>query len=298
MGRMCYDASDTIVALYENNRLRQVADGAPEDRTQNVANGINLPRLSALRDKREYGPNGEPPKTLCLIGRVVPIKDIKTFVRAMKTVCEQIPEAEAWIAGPEDEDPPYAQECRSIAISLGLEDRVKFLGFQKIDELLPKVGIGVLSSISEALPLVLLEGFAAGVPAVATDVGSCKQLIYGLDDDDKALGASGAVVGIADPEALGQAIADLLIDPEKWHAASQAGIKRVEKYYTQDMMFGKYQKIYDDALEAGRAISEAEQVVSEKRSFQRKASVPICSRQRKTKRTLISRRPKQAQNQR
>ena len=71
---------------------------------------------------------------------------------------------------PEDEDKAYAQECRSIVNSLGLENNVKFLGFQQIDELLPTVGLGVLSSISEALPLVLLEGFAAGVPAVATDV--------------------------------------------------------------------------------------------------------------------------------
>lgn len=271
MGRMCYDASDTIVALYENNRLRQIADGAPPERTMNVANGINLPRLAALRDKREYGPNGEPPPTLCLIGRVVPIKDIKTFVRCMKTVCDEIPEAEAWIAGPEDEDPAYALECRSIAISLGLEDRVKFLGFQKIDELLPTVGIGVLSSISEALPLVLLEGFAAGVPAVATDVGSCAQLIFGLDDEDKALGASGDVVRIADPEALGLAIARLLKDPEKWHAAQKAGIERVEKYYTQDMMFAKYRAIYDESLQAGRAVGNTK---SKKRRFSLKSLCP------------------------
>ncbi|MFK7966296.1 MAG: GT4 family glycosyltransferase PelF, partial [Burkholderiaceae bacterium] len=258
MGRMCYDASDKIVALYETNRLRQIADGAPPDRTLNVANGINLPRLAALRDKRETAPDGGPPKTLCLIGRVVPIKDIKTFIRAMKSVCEKIPEAEAWIAGPEDEDPAYALECRSIAISLGLEDRVKFLGFQKIDELLPKVGIGVLSSISEALPLVLLEGFAAGVPAVATDVGSCRQLIFGLGEEDQALGACGDIVRIADPEALAQACIKLLADPENWKAAQTAGIKRVEKYYTQEMMFAKYRDIYDWAIETGLSIKPPE----------------------------------------
>lgn len=257
MGRMCYDASDKIVALYETNRLRQIADGAPPDRTQNVANGIDLPRMAALRDKRVTAPDGGPPKTLCLIGRVVPIKDIKTFIRAMKSVCEKIPEAEAWIAGPENEDPAYALECRSIAISLGLEDRVKFLGFQKIDELLPKVGIGVLSSISEALPLVLLEGFAAGVPAVATDVGSCRQLIFGLGEEDKALGAAGDIVRIADPEALAQACINLLANPENWKAAQTAGIKRVEKYYTQEMMFAKYRDIYDWAVETGQAIQPA-----------------------------------------
>jgi glycosyltransferase involved in cell wall biosynthesis len=252
MGRMCYDASDKIVALYENNRLRQVRDGAPDERTTNVANGINLPRLAALREKRTTGPGGGPPRTLCLIGRVVPIKDIKTFIRAMKTVCDALPDAEGWIAGPEDEDPAYALECRSIAMSLGLEERVKFLGFQKIDELLPRVGVGVLSSISEALPLVLLEGFAAGVPAVATDVGSCRQLIFGLGEEDEALGAAGDVVRIADPEALAGACIRLLPDPDVWREAQTAGIRRVERYYTQEIMFGRYRELYDWAVGTGR----------------------------------------------
>lgn len=252
MGRMCYDASDKIVALYENNRLRQVRDGAPDERTTNVANGINLPRLAALREKRTTGPGGGPPRTLCLIGRVVPIKDIKTFIRAMKTVCDALPDAEGWIAGPEDEDPAYALECRSIAMSLGLEERVKFLGFQKIDELLPRVGVGVLSSISEALPLVLLEGFAAGVPAVATDVGSCRQLIFGLGEEDEALGAAGDVVRIADPEALAGACIRLLADPDVWREAQTAGIRRVERYYTQEIMFGRYRELYDWAVGTGR----------------------------------------------
>ncbi|WP_446526926.1 GT4 family glycosyltransferase PelF, partial [Photobacterium swingsii] len=88
--------------------------------------------------------------------------------------------------------------CHSLAESLGLGDRIKFLGFQKIDDILPKVGVLVLSSISEALPLVVLEGFAAGVPSVTTDVGSCRQLLFGLEGDDAALGAAGAVVRIAD----------------------------------------------------------------------------------------------------
>ncbi|MEZ5652128.1 MAG: GT4 family glycosyltransferase PelF [Burkholderiaceae bacterium] len=255
MGRMCYDAADRIVALYENNRLRQVRDGAPPERTMNIANGINLARLAALRDKRVGGPGGGPPLTLCLIGRVVPIKDIKTFIRAMKTVCDVLPQAEGWIAGPEDEDPAYALECRSIAHSLGLQDKVRFLGFQKIDELLPKVGIGVLSSISEALPLVLLEGFAAGVPAVATDVGSCRQLIHGLGEEDEALGSAGDVVRIADPEALAQACIRLLGDADNWRAAQAAGIRRVERFYTQDMMFGKYRELYDWATATGKAVS-------------------------------------------
>jgi glycosyltransferase involved in cell wall biosynthesis len=123
-----------------------------------------------------------PPPVLCLIGRVVPIKDIKTFIRAMRRVVNELPEAEGWIAGPEDEDPAYARNARDLVRSLGLEqEHVRFLGFQKVDDLMPKIGLTILSSISEALPLVILEGYAAGVPTISTDVGSCRQLIEGLD---------------------------------------------------------------------------------------------------------------------
>ncbi|HEX5676973.1 MAG TPA: GT4 family glycosyltransferase PelF [Alcanivorax sp.] len=249
LGRECYQASDRIVALYENNRLRQVEDGAPPQRTLNIPNGINLTAMREVRARR----NEEIPPVACLIGRVVPIKDVKTFLRAMRTVANLMPEAQGWIAGPEDEDPEYAAECRALIHSLQLDDHVHFLGFQNIADLLPKVGVIVLSSISEALPLVLLEGFAAGVPAVSTDVGSCRQLIEGLDEEDRALGSAGEVVGIANPEALGRAVAGLLRDPERWRAAQQAGIQRAEAYYTQERMFASYRALYQSLLNDGEA---------------------------------------------
>ena len=243
-----YDAANPIIALYETNRLRQVADGADAARTRNIPNGVNVKRLGPLRDKR----GATPPPVLCLIGRVVPIKDVKTFIRAMRSVVNRLPDAEGWIAGPEDEDPAYAADCRNLAESLGLADKVKFLGFQKIDELMPKIGLVVLSSISEALPLVILEGYAAGVPTVSTDVGSCRQLIDGLDEEDRALGAAGGVVQIADPQGLADAALALLADPERWHAAQRAGIARVEKYYTDELMFARYREVYDSALAPGK----------------------------------------------
>ena len=245
LGRFCYDSADPIIALYEANRLRQVADGALPERTFNIPNGISLARFSPLRDLRP----ATPPPVLCLIGRVVPIKDIKTFIRAMRRVVNYLPEAEGWIAGPEDEDKSYAEECHNLVRSLGLQEHVRFLGFQKVDDLMPKIGLTILSSISEALPLVILEGYAAGVPTISTDVGSCRQLIEGLTPDDQALGHSGAVVNIADPQALADAALALLGNHEAWHAASQAGIARVERYYTDEMMFGHYRKVYEKAMQ-------------------------------------------------
>lgn len=245
MGRFCYGAADPIIALYENNRLRQVADGAAAERTVSIPNGIRIERFAPLRAQRP----AETPPVLCLIGRVVPIKDIKTFIRAMRRVVNRMPQAQAWVAGPTAEDPAYADECQNLVDSLGLQANVRFLGMQKVEELLPKVGVVVLSSISEALPLVILEAQAAGVPVVSTDVGSCRQLIDGLGPEDQALGSCGRVVGIASPEALADACLELLASPGQWQAASAAGIARVERYYSDRLLFERYRQVYDRALQ-------------------------------------------------
>lgn len=271
LGGECYHSADQIIALYEANRLRQIADGAPPERTMNIPNGINLHHLASLRDKRTEN----VPLVVCLIGRVVPIKDIKTFIRAMRTATRTLPSLEAWIAGPEDENAEYAQECRNLVTSLDLDEHVKFLGFQKIDDILPKIGLLILSSISEALPLVILEGYAAGVPCVSTDVGSCRQLIEGFGDEDRALGASGEVVGIADPDALAGAIVRLLDNPAHWRAAQVAGIKRVETYYTQDLMFGKYRAVYESALQNSNTIDEKIDKKNEAKDHKRKSIWPV-----------------------
>ena len=247
IGRLCYESADPIIALYETNRLRQVADGAQAERTFNIPNGVSLSRFAPLRGLR---PERTPP-VLCLIGRVVPIKDVKNFIRAMRRVVNELPAAEGWIAGPEDEDPAYAEECRNLVASLGLEQQVRFLGFRKVDELMPQIGLTVLSSISEALPLVILEGFAAGVPTITTDVGSCRQLVEGLDAEDRAFGPAGRVVGIADPQALADAALELLKDAPAWQRASAAGIARVERYYADTTMFERYRAVYDKALQYG-----------------------------------------------
>ncbi len=245
MGRFCYGAADPIIALYENNRLRQVADGAAAERTVSIPNGIRIERFAPLRTQRP----AEVPPVLCLIGRVVPIKDIKTFIRAMRRVVNRMPHVQAWVAGPTAEDPAYADECQNLVDSLGLQANVRFLGMQKVEELLPKVGVVVLSSISEALPLVILEAQAAGVPVVSTDVGSCRQLIDGLGPEDQALGSCGRVVGIANPEALADACLELLASPGQWQAASAAGIARVERYYSDRLLFERYRQVYDRALQ-------------------------------------------------
>ena len=246
LGRTAYAAADPIVSLYQGIRARQVEDGALPERTRCIPNGIDLARFAALRAGRAAA----PAPNFVLIGRVVPIKDIKTFIRAMRTVVNRIPEAQGWIVGPAEEDPGYHEECLALVEMLDLGPSVLFKGYRKVEEILPRAALLVLSSISEALPLTLLEGFAAGVPAVATDVGSCRQLIHGDpgDAEDLALGAAGRIVDIGDPAGLAEAMVGLHGDKAEWSRARDAAVTRVERYYTDALMLESYRGIYARAL--------------------------------------------------
>ena len=64
------------------------------------------------------------------------------------------------------------------------------------------------------------------MPAVATDVGACRQLVYGLDAEDQALGAAGSIVNIADPQSFAIAALELLTDQDKWRTASEAAVRQ------------------------------------------------------------------------
>jgi glycosyltransferase involved in cell wall biosynthesis len=187
----------------------------------------------------------KPPHVITLIGRVVSIKDIKTFIRAIRIVVNEMDDVEAWVVGPTDEDPLYVEECQNMVETLKLEKNFFFKGFQNIKDILPKTGLLTLTSVSEGMPLTILEGFAAGVPCVATDVGSCRDLIYGgLDDEDIALGEAGIVTQIADPSALAAAYMTLLKDEEQWRASQKVAVERVNRYYREDAFLERYRTIY------------------------------------------------------
>lgn len=247
IGLLVYRSSDPIVSLYEGNRQRQIKDGADAARTRVIPNGINLQRWDeAIAARRE----GIAP-VVGLVGRVVPIKDVKTFIRAMRGVISVLPDVEGWIVGPEEEDPAYAAECKSLLSSLGLQRNVRFLGFQRMDEILPQLGVMALTSISEAQPLVILEAWCAGTPVVTSDVGCCRELIEGVGEEDRELGRAGEVVAIADPQATAKAIVRLLRSPRAWQAAQASGLARGHRYYGEALMLERYRDIYRTATENG-----------------------------------------------
>jgi glycosyltransferase involved in cell wall biosynthesis len=63
-----------------------------------------------------------------MIGRIVPIKDTRTFIVAVSLLKQLVPDVIAILIGPEEEDPAYAAGCRSLVVQLGLESTVQFLG--------------------------------------------------------------------------------------------------------------------------------------------------------------------------
>src|SRR5688500_9109932 len=133
IGRMAYAQASPIISLYEGNRLRQVADGADAEKTRVITNGIVVERYRVALEKR---PDNSAP-VLGLVGRVLPIKNIKPSVRALGRLVQERPDAQGWIVEPEDEDPSYVNERKESSASLGVNDHVKFMGFQSMLEILP-----------------------------------------------------------------------------------------------------------------------------------------------------------------
>ncbi|MFV0472657.1 MAG: GT4 family glycosyltransferase PelF [Pikeienuella sp.] len=238
--RVAYAAAARITTLYGANQSMQRELGAAEDKLQVIPNGIDLERFKGVRNE----PGRRP--TAALIGRVVPIKDIEAFISAAAIVRRRIPDVQIMIMGPTDEDEAYYDLCRRRVEELGLEDNVVFTGKVNIVEYMGRIDVMALTSISEAQPLVLLEAGAARIPCVATDVGSCREIIEGAPEEDPPLGPAGRVAPVMDAEAIGEAIADLLADDELRAEYGETLRKRVELYFTSEGSAGQYARLYSE----------------------------------------------------
>ncbi|SHK16784.1 GT4 family glycosyltransferase PelF [Thermocrinis minervae] len=246
INRLIYHTADIILSLFEDARRIQIEFGAPPEKTMVLPNGVDLRTYQKAYESRPK----DPPPIVALIGRVVPIKDVRTFIRACKVFTDKMPQGECWVVGPEDEDPDYALSCKELVSSLGLENKVKFLGFQKTVEILAKVGLVALTSVSEGMPLSILEAYAAGLPVVTTDVGSCRQLVEGgLDEEDIKLGKAGVVCPVADPYCIGMAFYELLSNKDLWSKCQEVALKRVQRYYTIERFLENYRKLYRSFLD-------------------------------------------------
>ena len=246
LSRITYAHADRIVTIFEANRQAQIRDGADPAKTVVVPNGLDVEPLAAL--PRVAAAPGE--FRIGFVGRVVPIKDVKTFIRAVKLVVKALPGARAVVAGPGEEDPEYLAECQALAAAMGVSDRVEFTGRVDVRQIYPRIDVLALTSISEGLPLVILEAAAAGIPVVSTDVGACRELLEGRLHEDRALGASGLLTGLVDPAATARAMLSLAQDAGLREEMGRIGRARVRAHYQETDLIRRYREIYTDLLGA------------------------------------------------
>ena len=131
---------------------------------------------------------------------------------------------------------------------LDLNDYVSFTGAVDVRQWYPKIDLAVLSSVSEGQPLALLEAMACGIPVVATDVGSCSEIIFGTSGDDDVYGACGEIVNSKDFVGLSKAILKFVDNSEVYKNASRIAKMRVEKRYELKNMLYSYRKIYESVV--------------------------------------------------
>ena len=241
MARLAYETADSIISITRVNQRYQLQNGADPARMVVVPNGINVARMEGLR------PTVVPPRAglrVGFVGRIVPIKDVKTLIRAVKLAAASIPGLLVQLIGPTDEDPDYFAECRTLVETLGLGNIIEFTGQADVRGYYATMDVMLLTSLSEGQPLVILEANCAGVPAIATDVGACRELLEGGAPADVKLGPSGLLTPVSSPAETATALIALYRDPALRQRMAGAGQERVRRFYREEPLYTYYGALY------------------------------------------------------
>ncbi|HEY7247178.1 MAG TPA: GT4 family glycosyltransferase PelF [Xanthobacteraceae bacterium] len=243
--RACYEACADVITLHGGNQPAQTMQGASAARMKIIPNGVDYEALSRLP---RAGPDDPP--TIALVGRVVPIKDIKTYVQAVQLLRPRFPGLTALVMGPTDEQPDYYEECKATVAQLGLCGTLRFTGQVNVAQHFPRIHVNVLTSVSESQPLSVLEAGAAGIPTVATNVGACREILLGRRDEHPALGAGGIVTDVASPEQTAAAVGELLSDRGRRERLGLVMQQRIKRYYDLPVVDDAYAGIYQRHMQA------------------------------------------------
>jgi N-acetyl-alpha-D-glucosaminyl L-malate synthase BshA len=201
-----------------------------------IENGIDLERYVVETDRPAVRKRlGLQParRYVANIARFHPVKDQATLLRAFAEVARQRQDTDLLLVG----DGPLRSSLEQLARSLGIGDRVRFLGVRHdVPLILRAVDVFVLTSVSEAASITLLEAMASGVPAVVTAVGGNPEMIHH--------NVEGLLVPRGDPQATAVAIGQLLDDPEKAATMGAAGVRRVREQYQLSATIEHYYKLF------------------------------------------------------
>ena len=200
----------------------------------------SVERLGLREERVEYLPNfvvkldavraqpalpGRPGKRVVCVGNFRAQKDHLTLIRALRLVKDRIPALHLLHVGGAVETGVREAVVAEVK-RLGLENAVSLLGERDdVAAILQACDIGVLSSVSEGLPLSLIEYGFAGLAPVSTKVGQCAEV---LD-----FGKAGLLVPPSDPGALAEALVSLLEDDERKAMVARRFQARVADRYSE-----------------------------------------------------------------
>lgn len=200
-----------------------------------VPNGVPVPPGERAPVRRELGV-GDDELLLVAVGNLYPVKGHIVLLRALALLAERGKTSglTVAIAGRGGEEPAL----RDFARQAGIEGCVRLLGYREdVGDILAAADIYAMPSLSEGLPLALLEAMAVGLPVVASRVGGIPEVV--TDGDDALLVAPG------DPAALAGAIERLIDDEQLRTRVGDAARRTAERDYTLDAMLDRYEAIYD-----------------------------------------------------
>jgi glycosyltransferase involved in cell wall biosynthesis len=207
-----------------------------------IPNGIDThtfqPDKTAGNRLRTQWGIGETEKIVGIVGRIDPMKDHPTFLRAAALVSQQFPDSRFVCIGRGHQD--YQDEMKALAASLLDKEKVLWISNCE-DKDIPAAyntfDVLISSSYGEGLPVVLGEAMASGTPCVVTDVG----------DSAFAVGDTGLVVPPKSPELLANAISKMLeMNPSERLALGQKARQRVLDFFSIGKMASAYEAVFEN----------------------------------------------------
>lgn len=242
--RLCtlgFEEAATITPGNVYNRRWEERLGAQTSNIRTVYNGVDPADFPAVVTEPDA-------PTVSWVGRVDPIKDIETLLRAFAIVHEQLPTARLRLFGaPPKGREGYLEHCRAVASELGISDVAIFEGrVENIRDAYEAGHVVVLCSVSEGFPYSVIEAMTCGRACVATDVGGVTE----------AIGDTGIVVPPRDPDALAQGCLTLLRDTDLRLRLGHAARARALELFTVDRAITTFDEIYS-FLASGRDLPTA-----------------------------------------
>lgn len=235
-----------IIAVSEDIRQDVVKyDGVHDDKIVTLPNGIDLDRVrtNISRDQaRARLGYGDEHFLIGVVGRLEKQKGHIHLIRAIAALTQQnkLTNIRVLVAG----DGRLRADLEQATDDLGIGGQVNFLGTRKdMAEILRALDLFVMPSLWEGLSLAMLEGMAAELPVIISDVGGAGEVLHE--------NTYGVRTPPGDEVALAQAIVDLAENPEKRAILATKARTRVEEAYSAETMVRKLEAIYDNTLKRG-----------------------------------------------